>query len=86
MTDRDAYLWTGGVISATGLTFTELMKRFERCYGVNIEIASAKVPEIRYVYFKLRISDGIAHAMNLLKGASDFEYKYNEETNTYTIY
>lgn len=86
MVDKDAYLWTGGVISATGLTFTELMKRFERCYGVNIEIASAKVPEIRYVYFKLRISDGIAHALNLLKGASDFDYKYNEETNTYTIY
>lgn len=85
-TNTDAYLWTDGVISATGLSFTELMKRFERCYGVNIEIIADKVPEIRYVYFKLRISDGITHAMNLLKGASDFEYKYNEETNTYIIY
>lgn len=84
--DKEAYLWTDGVISATGVPFTELMDRFERCYGVNIEISRANLPEVRYSYFKLRISDGIAHALKLLQDASDFDYKYNEETNTYTIY
>lgn len=86
ITDHDAYLWTDGVISATGMTFCGLMDRFERCYGVNIEIASDELPEVRYVYFKLRISDGIDHALKMLQAASDFDYKYNEDTNTYIIY
>jgi hypothetical protein len=62
------------------------MRRFERCYGVNINITSASLPEVRYVYFKVRISDGIDHALKLLQGGSDFDYMYEEETNTYIIY
>ena len=84
--DKEAYLWTDGVISATGVPFTVLMERFERCYGVNIEISREDLPEVRYSYFKLRISDGIIHALNLLKDTSEFDYRYNEETNTYIIY
>lgn len=84
--DKEAYLWTDGVISATGVPFTVLMERFERCYGVNIEISREDLPEVRYSYFKLRISDGIAHALNLLQDTSEFDYRYNEDTNTYIIY
>lgn len=86
LSDTDAYLWTDGVISAVGVPFDRLMRRFERCYGVNIDITSASLPEVRYVYFKVRISDGIDHALKLLQGGSDFEYMYKEETNTYIIY
>ena len=86
LSDTDAYLWTDGVISAVGIPFDKLMRRFERCYGVNIDIASATLPEVRYVYFKVRISDGIDHALRLLQDGSDFNYRYEEETNTYIIY
>lgn len=86
MSDTDAYLWTDGVISAAGAPFDQLMRRFERCYGVNIEIVSDPLPEVRYVYFKVRISDGIDHALKLLQDGSDFNYRYEEETNTYIIY
>ncbi len=86
LSDTDAYLWTDGVISAVGIPFDKLMRRFERCYGVNIDIASASLPEVRYVYFKVRISDGIDHALRLLQDGSDFNYRYEEETNTYIIY
>lgn len=86
LSDTDAYLWTDGVISAVGIPFDKLMRRFERCYGVNIDIASAILPEVRYVYFKVRISDGIDHALRLLQDGSDFNYRYEEETNTYIIY
>ncbi|MBQ3245093.1 MAG: FecR domain-containing protein [Bacteroidales bacterium] len=86
LSDKDAYLWTDGVISAVGIPFDKLMRRFERCYGVNIDIASASLPEVRYVYFKVRISDGIDHALRLLQDGSDFNYRYEEETNTYIIY
>lgn len=86
LSDTDAYLWTDGVISAVGIPFDKLMRRFERCYGVNIDIASATLPEVRYVYFKVRISDGIDHALRLLQDGSDFNYRYQEETNTYIIY
>lgn len=86
LSDTDAYLWTDGVISAVGIPFDRLMRRFERCYGVNIDITAASLPEVRYVYFKVRISDGIDHALRLLQDGSDFNYRYEEKTNTYIIY
>lgn len=86
LSDTDAYLWTDGIISAVGVPFDQLMRRFERCYGVNISIETESLPEVRYIYFKLRISEGIDHALKLLQDASDFDYRFNEETNTYIIY
>lgn len=85
MGDHDDYLWTDGVISASGVPFDRLMRRFERCYGHNIVILREEMPQIRFAYLKLRISDGIEHALDMLRKGSDFTYSYDESSNTYYI-
>lgn len=85
MGDHDDYLWTDGIISASGVPFDKLMQRFERCYGHNIVILREEMPQIRFAYLKLRISDGMEHALELLRKGSDFKYSYDESSNTYYI-
>lgn len=85
MGDHDDYLWTDGVISASGVPFDRLMRRFERCYGHNIVVLRGEMPQIRFAYLKLRISDGIEHAFEMLRKGSDFTYNYDESSNTYYI-
>jgi len=78
-------LWTEGIISAAGVDFKTLMDRMERAYGVKIQIDCDKMPVLRYKRLKLRISNGIEYAFNALLRNADFDYTYDEETNTYHI-
>lgn len=86
MEDRSEYLWTDGIISASGISFDRLMSRFERCYGHKFVIDRDELPQIRYSYLKLRISDGVEHALDILSsGGSSFTYRYDESKDTYYI-
>jgi ferric-dicitrate binding protein FerR (iron transport regulator) len=85
MNNRDAYLWTNGIVSVTGVSFDEALKMLERAYGVNIEMRRSSVPEIHYAYLKFRISDGIEHALRILQRRCDFTYTYDEATGIYYI-
>lgn len=77
---HDALLWRDGLISLQDATFTELMDRFEKCYGVDIIIERDEIPFIRS-RGKIRISEGIDHAMRILQRGCDFTYTKEEETN-----
>ena len=81
----DDYLWTEGIISIKGLSFTELMDKFEKSFGVKILIDRTRTPVINYNYGKIRISDGIDSALHLLQMVSDFTYVRNEEDGTIVI-
>lgn len=83
--DFDDYLWTEGVISIKGLSFEELMKKFERTFGVKVIIARSQMPVVNYNRGKVRISDGIDSALRLLQLASDFDYSRDEEDGTIII-
>lgn len=83
--DFDDYLWTEGVISIKGLSFEELMMKFERTFGVKIIIDRSRMPVINYNRGKVRISDGIDSALRLLQLASDFSYSRDEEVGTIVI-
>lgn len=85
MENRDAYLWTDGIVSVTGVTFDEALTLLERAYGVHIEMRRTSVPEIHYSYLKFRISDGIEHALRILRRRCDFTYVYDEATGIYYI-
>ena len=65
----DDYLWTEGMISIKGLSFGELMHKFEKSFGVKIRIDRARMPEVDYNHGKIRISDGIEHALCILQRA-----------------
>lgn len=81
----DAFLWTEGVISITGLSFEELMHRFEKSFGVTIMIDRSFMPAVNYNHGKIRISDGVDSALRLLQMASDFKYTRDQETGTIII-
>ncbi|MGN1233186.1 MAG: FecR family protein [Candidatus Cryptobacteroides sp.] len=74
--------WSEGVIDVSSLPFDELMKKFEKAYNVKIMIERDSLPVIHYTRGKVRVTDGIEHAMSVLQLASDFEYKYDIETAT----
>ena len=82
----DDYLWTEGMISIKGLSFGELMHKFEKSFGVKIRIDRARMPEVDYNHGKIRISDGIEHALRILQRSCSFHYAYDQETSTITIY
>ena len=74
--------WNEGVIDVSSMPFDELMRKFEKAYNVNIEILRDSLPVVTYTRGKIRVADGIEHAMSVLRLASDFEYEYDIETAT----
>ena len=83
--DPNEYLWVKGLISISGLDFKEVIHRMEHCYGVRINLNVAPIPTLEAMG-KLRISDGIEHALGILQRNCKFKYMYNHETNEITIY
>ena len=83
--DPNEYLWVKGLISISGLDFKEVIHRMEHCYGVRINLNVAPIPTLEAMG-KLRISDGIEHALGILQRNCKFNYMYNHEINEITIY
>ena len=74
--DPNEYLWVKGLISISGLDFKEVIHRMEHCYGVRINLNVAPIPTLEAMG-KLRISDGIEHALGILQRNCKFNYMYN---------
>ena len=83
--NADKLLWTDGILCITGMTFEEVMAKFERCYDINVEILRDDLPQIEFQRCKLRISEGIDHALTMLQHAADFRYERDISTNTLYI-
>lgn len=83
--DPNEYLWTEGLISVKGLTFSELLHEFEHCYDVRFDVRLDPLPPLDAIG-KIRISDGIDHALHILQRNSPFRYVHDDATNTITIY
>lgn len=85
ITDPDEYLWTQGLISIKGQSFQELMERFETYFGVRIVIERSDLPTVNYNYGKIRISDGIDTALDMLQRSADFTYTRDPDNGTIHI-
>ncbi len=84
--DQSAFTnWTKGLINLQNVSFEDLMKKYEKAFNVNIVIDRKDVPEISYSRGKIRVADGVEHALNVLQMASDFFYTRDFETNTIYI-
>ena len=81
---NSAVRWTKGILNVDTQDFAELMKKLEMAFGVKIVISRDTMPELKYLNGKLRISDGIISALNVLQGVADFQYV--KDYNTDTIY
>lgn len=85
ITNPDEYLWTDGIISLQTSSFSELLKRFEKAYDVRFVVKLTDEPVV-HCKGKIRISDGINHAMEILQMGTDFEYAINHSSNEIYIY
>lgn len=86
ISDLDAVCWTEGLISVQRLSFAELMAKFEKAYAVKIKIARTTMPLVGFESGKIRISDGIDHALRVLQHESDFTFVHDVKSNQITIY
>lgn len=77
--------WTQGVINLVGHPFDELMKMFEKSFDMTILVARDEIPEIRLVRGKVRIIDGVEHALDVLSVGADFKYEVDYTNNLITI-
>lgn len=84
--DPDVTCWTEGLISVRGLSFEELMRKFEKAYNVRIVIRRETMPVIGFRSGKIRVADGVDHALQVLQYNSDFGFEHDVKNNTITIY
>ncbi len=84
--DDDTELcWMNGMLCVTGLSFTELMDRFEQVFAVHVIIDRESLPDMQSVGGKIRVDGGIRNALRMLQYSEDFDYEIDEATNTVTI-
>lgn len=77
--------WSQGIIEVSSVPFDELMRRFEKAFDVNIIIEREEMPVITYTRGKVRVSDGLDHALSVLRLVSRFDYEYDVEASTVII-
>lgn len=80
ITDYNPYKWREGLICLNNESFSNIMKKFEKAYGVEIKIESSKVKEYSYSG-KFRQSEGIIYALKVLQKDVDFTFKQDEDTH-----
>lgn len=83
--DRENYQWKDGIINLRGLTFMEIVQRFEANFNVRFVIRCEKLPTVDFGWGKVFISSGIEHAMDVLQHGADFDYTFDRAENTITI-
>lgn len=79
--DPATLLWTEGILSMKGVSFEELMAKFEKLYDVRIVYACRTMPVIEFSSGKIRVADGIDHALRVLQHVAKFDYERDEEHN-----
>lgn len=85
ITDDADYLWTKGIISIANVDFETLMAKFERAFGVKIEIRCKKMPELNFISGKMYVCEGIENALRTLQKGCDFGYVWNQEMKLVVI-
>lgn len=79
--DPAAMLWTEGILSMKGVSFEELMCKFEKLYDVRIVYECKTVPVIEFASGKILIADGIDHVLKVLQHVAKFSYEHDQENN-----
>ncbi len=84
ITDPDYYRWREGLVCFREMDFVQLMRRFEKCYGIRIEINNPRLSEYAFTG-KFRVSDGIDNALRVLQKDAPYTIAKNEEENVIYI-
>jgi ferric-dicitrate binding protein FerR (iron transport regulator) len=81
--DYTPYRWIEGLICFRNESFMQIMKDFEKYYGVNVSVKNQIV--LKYFYTgKFRHTDGIDYALRVLQ--KDIRFKYVRDDENQIIY
>ena len=83
ITDFNHYRWCEGLISFKDMPFTDLMAKFEKCYGIKIVLQNNRVKDYAPTG-KFRQSDGIDYALRVLQ--RNFRFNFERDEENYVIY
>lgn len=84
ISDFDAYRWREGLICFKSKPFTEILREFEKYYGMKIVIANGKVSNPALTG-KFRLTDGLEYALHVLQRDVKFTYTRDDDKNMITI-
>lgn len=76
--DYDHFRWRDGLVCFNDVAFNELMKRFEKCYGISIVIENKNLEEYS-CSGKFRISDGLDNALRILQRNAKYTFERNDD-------
>lgn len=76
--DYDHFRWRDGLVCFNNIPFHELMRRFEKCYGISIMVENKNLEEYS-CSGKFRISDGLDNALRILQRNAKYTFKRNED-------
>lgn len=80
ITDYDIYRWKEGLICFKNDSFDHIVRELEKTFGTTIVVHNENV--LQYVYTgKFRQSDGISHALRVLRLSIAFDFARDEEKN-----
>jgi ferric-dicitrate binding protein FerR (iron transport regulator) len=77
--------WKDGLIILDNNSFDEIMHLFEKYYNLEIIIQNHEVKNLGY-QGKLRIADGVDHALRVLQSDFHFTYERKKDSNIIYIY
>jgi len=80
--DYDVYRWKEGLICFNNASFEDIMRDFEKIYGVKINIENARVGKYLYTG-KFRFVDGIDYAFRVLQ--RDIKFGYERKPDNHII-
>lgn len=83
--NADKLLWTDGILCITGMTFEEVMAKFERCYDINVEILRDDLPPDRVPAMQAPHQRRDRPRPRGAQHAADFSYERDITTNTLYI-
>ena len=78
--------WTEGLVNIAGSDFEILMDRLGKAFGTTIVLRLDKLPKYNISRGRVRVIDGIDHALDVVGLAADFKYKHDYNTDTIIIY
>ena len=84
-TETGAADWIDGLVNIAGSDFRILMERLEKAFGTTIIIQRKDLPEYDISRGRVRVVDGIDHALDVIELAADFKYKHDYNTDTIII-
>lgn len=85
ITDYDIYRWKEGLICFKDESFDHIIRELEKTFGITIIVHNENV--LQYVYTgKFRQSDGIDHALRVLRISIAFDFTRDEEKNIIYIH